>query len=336
MKTHIILVTYGEPSQPIFKDQWRYSNQILSKLTRLVAPIPKFAVPFIGAWRGYTRMKLWKEMNYSSPLEEITESQASKLNTILNEQKPEITWSVQTAYEFRHPFLSDRLSKFGGQTEDRLFIIPMYLPESDFTSEISRRDYEKFINSTKKQLPEIEFITFRPNLEQIAEIMAQHVRNELKHHQISFSELKQYGLLLGCHGTVIKPPPGIKDTGYKDTFAMYQLLEKNLADEFRSISIGWLNHRLGGDWTTPTLEQSARQMLDEGIVKFIYYPFGFIADNAETQLEGKTVLEELGIKSYIHLPCLNSQNEFINLLATRILNQMDNTETSQAFEAANV
>ncbi len=324
MNVDVILVTYGEPPQPKFIDQWGYSNRILSKLTKLVAPIPSVAVPFIGAMRGYSRVKLWKESGYFSPLEEITEKQAQGISKELKERMPDVNWRVHTAYEFREPLLQSILRQIQDQSCGCVILVPMYLAVSDFTTGISQRDFGKYQQRTGNKLPDAATIAFRFHLKELAEIMAGHVYSELEKKGLKRENWKQFGLLLGCHGTVMYPPPGITDTGYQDTFDTYELLEQKLSSEFKAMSIGWLNHRLGGEWTSPTLEQAAQKMLDEGIDEFIYFPFGFIGDNAESQLEGKTILQDLGIANYHQLPCVNDRPEFLHFLAKLVVRTVEN------------
>ena len=77
MSYHVILLTYGEPPTASFPDQLTYSWRILVGLTRTVAPIPKAAIPAIALSRGWGRNKLWRERQYGSPLEMITDEQAA-------------------------------------------------------------------------------------------------------------------------------------------------------------------------------------------------------------------------------------------------------------------
>lgn len=318
MKIDVVMLTYGEPQRPSFIDQWKYSNRILYKLTRRVAPIPKFAVPLFGAYRGYMRMKDWKSNEYQSPLEPITHRQAKAVMKELRKMEDEFDWRVHVAYEFRDPSFESFLNNLLKNECDHLILVPMYVPYSSFTGEISLLDITRFQEQHQNVLPKPKYVIFRPCLNDLAHIMANYIRSEVSKRGIS-DQLSETGLLLGVHGTVITPPKGIKDTGYKDSIELYNHLNALLSKEFKTVDIGWLNHRLGGEWTSPTLEQSAQRMLEEGIQNFVYFPYGFVADNAETQLEGKAVLGDLGIESYHHLDCLNDDPAFIQFLANRII-----------------
>ncbi len=317
----VVLITYGEPPRASFLEQWRYSNRILMKLTRRVAPIPKFAVPLLGAWRGYNRRKTWRAENYASPLEEITQRQTAVLQKMLHERRDGHIWRVHVAYEFRDPSLETVLQSLVNQKSERLILLPMYLPISDFTSGISQRDFQQFQQRNGCPLPEAKTVTFRKYHLEISRIQAEFVRRQIRSIGWTTERCRQAGLLLGCHGTVMTPPPGIADAGYCDTKQAYDNLERELHSEFQSVAIGWLNHRLGGEWTSPTLETSARVMLEGGIREFVYFPFGFLADNAETQLEGRVALRNVGIESYHHLPCVNDDAAFLNFVAGCIVKE---------------
>lgn len=337
MQADVVLLTYGEPSEPSLVEQWRYSNRILYKLTRLVAPIPKVAVPLLGLYRGYGRVSTWKEEKYHSPLESVTERQKEGIEDQLRIIAPEVHWRVHIAYEFRDPDLRKILTRIDALETDCLIFVPLYLAISDFTTGISQRDFAQYKQQNSSALPDPAIITFRPCLHEIAHIMAGHVREQLTQKGISAEERKNMGLLLGCHGTVVEAPKGISDTGYTDTFLTYRHLEKEFTQEFKAVDIGWLNHRLGGEWTSPTLEQSAKQMLEQGIARFVYFPFGFVADNAETQLEGRVVLRNLGIADYTHLPCLNGNSRFLHYVSELIVRTVKESQTaSRAVEQAAV
>lgn len=319
MKIDVIVITYGEPPTPSFLEQWNYSNQILRRLTRLVAPIPKCIIPLFGAYRGYTRTKNWLNENFGSPLEEITRRQAESLHTELRNALPDRDWRIHIAYEFRDPMLEVVLTNIQRTGTDEIILAPMYVPISDFTNKISERDYERFQARTNHSLPDPKTVTFRQCHNDLANVMADFIRRKIRELGLTDEERSRHALLLGCHGTVMTPPKGISDAGYCDTKQLYDDLESLLRPEFQSVAIGWLNHRLGGEWTTPTLEQSVKSLLENGIQQFVYFPFGFLADNAETVLEGRTVLRDLGVTEYHHLPCMNVDPSFIRFLAQQVV-----------------
>ena len=52
--------------------------------------------------------------------------------------------------------------------------------------------------------------------------------------------------------------------------------------------------------------------------RVVYFPFGFLADNAETQLEGRIALRDRPELEAWHLPCLNDDPALIKTLARQV------------------
>jgi len=128
-------------------------------------------------------------------------------------------------------------------------------------------------------------------------------------------------LILGAHGTLLEPPPGV-DAGLKQTQDFMERLAKVLSPKFAHTTPGWLNHTIGGKWTTPDLETAVKEATAKGISKLVYYPYGFLADNAESELEGRCILRQFNQLETIHLPCVNTWAPFLEYLAGRILQRL--------------
>ena len=53
-------------------------------------------------------------------------------------------------------------------------------------------------------------------------------------------------------------------------------------------------------------------------------PYGFVADNAESQLEGRVLLRaEKRLEEVVHLPCLNAAPAYIDALAGAIVSSLE-------------
>jgi protoheme ferro-lyase len=71
------------------------------------------------------------------------------------------------------------------------------------------------------------------------------------------------------------------------------------------------------------MDQALAQVVEAGFSKVVYYPYGFLADNAETELEGRVILETVaaehpGFRSR-HLACLNESPLLMAPLARQVL-----------------
>jgi ferrochelatase len=324
MNCKILLLTYGEPVRNGFRDQFEYSLSILRRLTLRVAPIPRPLLPVIAFKRARRRVREWQAAGFVSPLEPITRRQAVLLADELNgrvqkdvETGRKMHWEVEPIFEFRNPMLTPRLRELKNRPPDAVFILPAYLIDSEFTDVISRADIEALERREGKLPYPVHYVSDLAADPRIAQIMAEFIERELERRRIAKNELKEWGLLLGAHGTLVDPPKPY-ETGQKANEAVCEAVFGRIGDRFASRSIGWLNHVFGGQWTEPALDQAAETLRRGGIRNAVYFPFGFLADNAETILEGQEILGECGFERLVHLSCLNNDPSLIRLWADRV------------------
>jgi len=165
----VIALTYGEPPAPRFGPQLAYSWRILWNLTRRVAPIPPFVLPFIAVARARQRVGLWRSHGYASPIEAITREQARALEDVLRAGGDE-AWQVQVAYEFRRPLLADALDAL--PAGEPALVLPLYVAESEFTHDMARGLLAASGHTAVRVVPALD-----PEI--LGELWVHHVRSEL-------------------------------------------------------------------------------------------------------------------------------------------------------------
>ena len=302
-----MLVTYGEPPTPAFLGQLVYSWRILLGLTRTVAPIPRPLVPMIALARARGRRTAWKASGYASPLEPITTAQATRLQEALADDHGG-PWRVHVAYEFRRPLLADVLAAL--PEGESVCVAPMYAADSAFTHALSR--------TTAAQNPAGRGARVLDALacDVLADLSAAHVL------ELTAGAEPWHGgdvaLVLSAHGTVLDPPTPI-DTGLAATEALRVAISERLSPHFGMVTHGWLNHTRGGRWTSPPIEEALQHVADGGFTRVAYYPYGFLADNAESELEGQMALANQPGLAARHLPCLNDSRPLARALARQVL-----------------
>jgi protoheme ferro-lyase len=309
MTRHVVLVTYGEPTTPSFGEQLVYSWRILVGLTRTVAPIPRPLLPVIALSRARSRQKMWTEASYASPLEPITVTQARQIEARLTEATGE-RWAVHAAYEFRQPLLAETLASL--PADEPVWVLPMYAADSAFTHALSRSTAEAHTASGSRATEVQVLGPLHGDL--LAELSAAHV---LEHADDQASwRGRDVALVLAAHGTVLKPPRPI-DTGLVATEALCQAITWRLTPHFGMVVNGWLNHTRGGPWTDPPIEAALQQVADAGYSRVVYYPYGFLADNAESELEGRIALANTSLEA-LHLPCLNGSARLMDAMVRQV------------------
>ena len=315
---HVILLTYGEPPTADFGRQLAYSWRILWDLTRLVAPIPPFVIPMIAFSRARLRVKTWQDESYGSPIEAITRQQATALETELS-ARGEAPWRAHVAYEFRKPLLADALAAFPAGAQ--VAIVPMYAAESEFTHDIARRALVAEGGAVRRAASGKD-VRVVPAIdpEVLAELSVRHIEAELA--RLGVPAGQDTALVLAAHGTLLEPPRPM-NTGREGTEAIARGIQRRLAPRFGRVQEGWLNHTMGGEWTKPPADVAVRDLSAEGFKKIVYFPYGFLADNAESQLEGRVLLRaQWDLQEVHHLACLNASPALARALADAVLATM--------------
>jgi protoheme ferro-lyase len=313
---HVVLLTYGEPPAAQFGPQLAYSWRILWNLTRLVAPIPPFVLPFIALSRARLRVGLWRSHDYASPIEAITAAQAEALAGALA-AGADGPWRVHVAYEFRRPLLAEALAAL--PAGEPVALVPMYVAESEFTHDIARR----FLAARAPDAPGPRDARVVPGLdpEVLGELSARHILATLAARGCTPGP--DWALVLAAHGTLLDPPRPM-NTGRLATEAIADAIAHRLAPRFGRVQRGWLNHVMGGAWTEPAADVAVRDLVAAGFRRLVYFPYGFLADNAESQLEGRMLLAaQPGLEQVEHLPCLNASPDLAAALAADVRRTLD-------------
>jgi protoheme ferro-lyase len=305
---HIVLVTYGEPITPSFVEQLVYSWRILLGLTRTVADIPAPLIPVIALSRARGRNALWRSKHYSSPLEPITHAQAAQLQSALARQSQE-QWQIHVAYEFREPLIGPLIKSL--PREQLVVVAPMYAADSAFTHDLSRTAVEQLGGSRPAPIIVLPAI----DGDQLANISAKHVMHTL---DADGAKTSSMALVLAAHGTLLKPAKPI-ETGLVATEQLRQGIEQRLKAGFGMVANGWLNHTRGGKWTDPPIEETLKRVSDAGFREVVYYPYGFLADNAESQLEGQLAAAARPELKVRFIPCLNESPELADAIASQVV-----------------
>lgn len=302
---HVVLVTYGEPPTASFVDQLAYSWRILLGLTRKVDAIPRPLLPVIALARARGRRRLWQQHDYGSPLEPLTEQQMRRLSELLGDDDPATRWCAHVAYEYRAPLLGDVVASL--PPDEPVCVVPMYAAESAFTHALSR---EAVAGKRRGPVQVLDALA----ADRLADASAAHVLTLTGADGWSGDDV---ALVLAAHGTVLDPPKPI-DTGREATEALCAAIAARLSDRFGLIVNGWLNHTRGGRWTEPPIEEALADVQAKGYSRVVYFPYGFLADNAESELEGRLALAGVPGLAARHLPCLNDSPALMAMLARQV------------------
>ena len=85
-----------------------------------------------------------------------------------------------------------------------------------------------------------------------------------------------------------------------------------------------MNHPVPGKWTTPDVDQAAKNLITLGAKAIAFAPIGFVTENHETQLDiGYTIDKIKDQVETVHLSTLNDDPELLRLGAEWIVPLVD-------------
>ena len=140
------------------------------------------------------------------------------------------------------------------------------------------------------------------------------------------SEARSTALVLAFHGTLVADAHGNAPsfhTGLQETLTFAGSLEKAVKNDERNfyeqVRIAFLNHDVGGEWSTPSLEQILGRLKEENTEHVSLFSAGFFSDGNETLLKAEQDLMGSGIGDTCTIPCINDSDAFAGYLAEKIV-----------------
>jgi ferrochelatase len=325
----VVLVTYGEVENLTARSLWPSSRKIVQVVTRQIVKLPKFMIYALGDFRSTRHYIDWKINRYRSHLVEINRSQAKGVADELrqNENLAEAGVSIQVvdAYYFVPPYFEDVLEK-SRSSADGVLVVPMIPVESAFSCGPACQMAIDVYG--EGHLASVRVVRGLWKEEELHRLYLDYLFASLSA-QIVSTAAKRPGLVLVIHGTIVKNrkgnPPSVF-TGLNETMEFFSLMrEKILADPrnvFGDVKLGCLNHSSGGEWTAETAERALEELKQEGFGAVAMFPFGYFADNSETDYEAKKLLDESTIPRKQYIPCINESAGFARWLASKIADEI--------------
>lgn len=305
MKKAVILMNMGGASN-IDEIELFLRNMFADKH---ILPMNKYLRAFIGNMIVKSRLDEVKEnfqkyLNGKSPLLEITESLAEKL------EKRTGILSVPIM-RYVPPFATPTLQKLKSKKIDELILFPMYPQYSTTTTLSSIED----IKESCKEIgynPKIRVIKPYYDNYNYIKLIAQKIIETMKGKDIS-----KYDLILSAHGlplSIIKNG----DPYEKQIEANLSALKIYLYHQgiiFNEIKLAYQSKVGKAKWLEPNLTDILRNPTNK---KVVIYPLSFTIDNSETlfelDIEHREIATKIGYDDYIVVKCFNDDSRFVELI----------------------
>jgi ferrochelatase len=338
----VVLVTYGEVEKLAVRTLVPSSRKIVQVVTRQIVKLPKAMIYALGDYRSIKHYIDWKVNRYRSRLVGINRSQkdgvASELVRSGRLAAMGADVVVDEAYYFVPPYLETVLEKYRTSL-DGVVVVPMIPVESAFSCGVAcQMAMDVFGESLFGRVRVMHGLWMHKELHRI---YVDYLFGSL-HADLLSDKGRKPGLVLVIHGTIVKGRNGKTPTvftGLEETYGFFRLMRNRILDDprnvFGEVRLGCLNHSAGGEWTSDTVEKALSEFRQEGCEAVAMFPFGYFADNSETDYEARRQLDASGIECTQYIPCINASPAFFRWLASLIEAEIGRLDRQHEFFCSN-
>ena len=328
-KYAVVVTTYGEVEKVTVRNLWPSSRKILKVVTRQIVKIPTAMIYFIADFRSTRHYINWKLNRYRSSLLAINRAQTSTLARSIaasgNSFLSKADVNVVDAYYFVPPYLDEMLPQLC-QEYDGIVVVPMIPVESAFSCGVACQMVIDLYGETT--FSKIKVMSKLWKDDRLHRIYIEYLFGQLFASVRSLKDRK-IGLVLVIHGTLVKNragnPPKLF-TGLEETIAFFDVMKRKIMSDpdniFCDVRQGCINHSTGGEWTSDTIEKALLEFKCEGYDAVVMFPYGFFADNSETEYDAFKKLEEAEFPVSQYIRCINDSPAFGRWLADQVLDEL--------------
>ena len=324
-KVAVLLCGYGEVEH--YDEFAEYNERSFKLLVSKSIKFPDFSIPFLSRRLERAQKKEWHAANhYHSPHNDIFEAQREGIDRHLNDIYGNDV-AVFKAFNFVPPFLPHQvLSEIRAQGFEKIVIYPWLVVDSVFTSGLALEQINEALRPDPSWVKGLRYLPsfwertdFQDRLlgqieESIAPLLEKYAAS-------------QVGILLCLHGCPLESKG--YETGVRESEALFYALQSKLIRKYPLISPGWMNHPVPGKWTTPDIDQAAKNLIGLGARALVFAPVGFVTENHETQLDIRYTIDKVKDQvETVHLPTLNNDPALLQMGAEWIRPLIDELRTS--------
>ena len=316
-KIGVLITNLGTPDAPEKKELKVYLNQFLSdprviELPRILWQILlKLVILQIRPSRSAAAYKkVWTEKG--SPLLVIANNQLNKIKSSFFDLNENIVFEIGMRYG--NPSIHEALSKLQKQQVRKLLVLPMY-PQYCAATTGSTFDEVTNVMQRWRWIPELRFIN--QYFEEKNYIVA--LSNSIK--QFWKKNEKPQKIIFSYHGI----PKRYLTNG--DPYHCFCLKTTRLVKEYMGLSddeiMTTFQSRFGREeWLKPYTSETLKELPKQGIKNIHIISPGFSSDCLETleelEEENKEYFLESGGESYSYIPCLNDDEDHIDMFVNLI------------------
>lgn len=309
MKKAVILFNLGGPDNLDAVEKFLFNLFYDKNIITIPNPVRYFLAKIISKKRAPIAREIYKQIGNKSPILEETKKQAVALENALNGNDSNV-YKVFVAMRYWHPFSYETIEEVRKFTPEEVILLPLYPQFSTTTSKSSMDDWNK-VAKNKLTVPTKAICSYHRQ----ENFITAHVDRIRKYYEEA-STVCNPRILFSAHGLpekiIQKGDPYQKQIEETAAAIVSKLAIKDL--DF----IVCYQSRVGRlKWIEPSTDQEINRAGQDG-VGVIIVPIAFVSEHSETLVELDIEYRELamkcGVKSYLRVPALGDDKNFIKAL----------------------
>jgi len=311
-KTGVLLINLGTPDSTSWLDIRKYLKEFLSD-NRVIEVNPiiwqiilnLFILTFRPSKTAKAYKEIWMKNENKSPLRFFTEMQTEKLNKKIGDEKI----IVDFAMRYGNPSIKSKIESMHKNGCEKIIIFPLYPQYASPTTATVCDEVFRVLMKMRWQ-PAIQIIPHYESEPLYVKAIVNSIEKKLK--EINWDPDI---IVASYHGI----PKKYFEKG--DPYHCYcQKTTRLISEKFKQIKImTTFQSRFGPqEWLQPYTDKTLENLPKEGIKNVLVISPGFASDCVETleeiSIQGKESFLKSGGERFEFVPCLNDNDDHINLL----------------------
>jgi len=311
-KTGVLIINLGTPDSTSWLDIRKYLKEFLSD-RRVIEVNPiiwqfilnVFILTFRPSKTAKAYKEIWMKDKNISPLLHYTQKQAEKLSSKMSEKNLIIDYAMR----YGNPSIRSKIANLHKMGCENLIILPLYPQYAAATTATVCDEVYRTLMKMRWQ-PSLKIVPHYESEPLYIEALVNSLNKKIK--EINW---KPDLILASYHGI----PQKYFDKG--DPYHCYcHKTTRLISEKFTSVEIKTtFQSRFGPEkWLQPYTDKTLESLPKEGKKNVLAICPGFSSDCVETleeiQIQGKESFIESGGENFDMVPCLNDNDDHINLL----------------------
>ena len=325
MRKAIILFNLGGPDKlenvESFLFNLFFDPAILSLPVFLRYPLAKL----IANRRAPTAKKIYEELGGSSPILQLTEEQASALESKLRKEDSSSEYKCFIVMRCWHPRAENVVKEVKNYNPEEIILMPLYPQYSAATSGSSIKEWNDICKKNNFNV-KTSTICCYPSDENFIQAHKELIMKKIKN-------LDNFKLIFSAHGL---PEKNIKK-GDPYQWQVEQSVNK-IVKSLDVKDLDWVlsyQSRVGPlKWIGPSTEEIIIENSKLG-KHIVLVPIAFVSEHSETlvelDIEYKELADKNGCKHYSRVPALGINESYIKAMSNLIINKKDYNYNGKLF-----